>query len=91
VRLFYLVGINVCAHLRSQLNDPIPVPEDDDNTLPQLLYKPITSFSVKLSKRTQRLSDVFPSLPEDHLHIIHVRKHTVICVWETDNLSPFLL
>jgi hypothetical protein len=64
-----LTGVNVCAHLRSQLNDPIPV-DDDDDTLPQLLSKPITDFSVKLGKRTQKLSGVFPYLPEDHLHII---------------------
>ena len=71
VRLIYiLTGVNVCAHLRSQLNDPIPVDDDDDATLPQLLSKPITDFSVKLGKRTQKLSDVFSYLPKDHLHII---------------------
>ena len=34
-----------------------------------LLSKPTTDFSVKLGKRTQKLSesDVFPYLPEDHL------------------------
>jgi hypothetical protein len=71
VRLSYLISINVCAHLRSQLNDPIPVPDDNDHhTLPQLLSKPITSFSVKLSKCTQKLSDALPYRPENHLHII---------------------
>jgi len=63
-----LTGINICAHLCSQLNDPIPV--DDDDTLPRRLSKPITDFSIELGKRTQKLSDVLPSLPEDHLHII---------------------
>jgi hypothetical protein len=63
-------GVNICAHLCSQLNDPISVDDDDDDTLPKLLSKPITDFSVKLGKRTQKLSDVFPDLPEDHLHII---------------------
>ena len=62
-----LTGVNVCAHLRSQLKDSIPV---DDDTLPQLLSKPITDFFVELDKLTQKLSDAFPYLPEDHLHII---------------------
>jgi len=64
-----ITGINVFAHLRPQLNDPIPIDDDDDDddTLPQLLSKPIT---VELGKYTQKLSDVFPYLPEDHLHII---------------------
>jgi len=61
-----ITGINVFAHL----NDPIPIDDDDDDTLPQLLSKPITDFFVKLGKCTQKLSDVFPYLPEDHLHII---------------------
>ena len=63
-----LTGVDDFAHLRSQLNDPIPV--DDDDTLPKLLSKPITDVSVKLGKRTQKVSDVFPYLPENHLHII---------------------
>jgi len=65
-----LTGINVCAHLRSQLNDLIPVDDVDDDTLPHLFSRPITDFSVKLGKRMQKLSDVFPCLPKDHLHII---------------------
>jgi hypothetical protein len=64
-----LTGVNICAHLRSQLNDPIPV-DDNEDTLPQLLSKPIPDFSVKLGKRTQKLSEVFPCVPENHLHII---------------------
>jgi hypothetical protein len=57
-----LTGINLCAHLRSQLHDPIPVDDDDDDTLPKLLCKPITDFTVKLHMRTQKLSVVFPYL-----------------------------
>jgi len=62
-----LTGINFCAHLRSQLNAPIPV---DNDSLPQLLSKPITDVSVELDKCTQKLSDAFQDLLEDHLHII---------------------
>jgi len=69
VRLSYS-GVNVVLTRTHKLNDPIPVPDDDDDTLPQLLSKPITSFSVKLNKLTQKLSDALPYLPENHLHII---------------------
>jgi hypothetical protein len=75
------IGINICAtHLCSQLNDPIPV-DDNNETLPQRLSKPITDFSVKLGKRTQKLSDIFPSLPEDHISkivFLVVASHTVL-------------
>ena len=62
-----LTGVDVFAYLRPQLNNPISIGND---TLPQLLSKPITDFSVNLDNCTQKLSDVFPYLPEDHLHII---------------------
>ena len=52
-----ITGVNVFAHLHPQLNDPIPI--DDDDTFPQLLSKSITDFSVKLGNCTQKLSDVF--------------------------------
>ena len=63
-----LTGVNVCAHLRSQLNDSLPV--KPALTLTQRLPSPITDFCVPLNEPTDIVSKVFPHLPESHLHII---------------------
>ena len=63
-----LAGINVCAHFRSQLKDPLPI--KPALTLTQRLPSPITDICIPLNEPTDAVSEVFPSLPENHLHII---------------------
>ncbi len=63
-------GVDVRAHLPSQLNEPIPV--EPVKTLLQRLPKPISAFSVEL-ECTHKVSDAFPNRPrENHLEIIAV-------------------
>lgn len=68
VRAVSFIGMSFRANPPSQLNDPIPI--DPDPTLAERLPKPVTDFSVKLDRRTRKMSDVLPDCPEGHLHII---------------------